>query len=124
MANYQLFIPRCTQFFANTIAGAGQVLQWTYTVPTGKRAVLQSIHTRINGNGAAAGQAATQAIITLSAVPVELVYMDASGIANASALNLAYAIDMVSGDTLQGYTLNFSVVNIFMAIGYVIQEFQ
>lgn len=121
-----LFIPLTFAFSANIIAGAGLVVQTTYTVPLLKRAVLTHTFTIGNANAGAVG---VNAEIYIDVIPIAAVAsnrvnsLQCSGLVTRTAQSYLAMFDLVAGDLARIITINPSAVNIVMGASFTIQEY-
>jgi hypothetical protein len=121
------FLPITGFFSASILAGAGNVVQVTYTVPANKRAVLTHTFTRALAN---AGAVAAVAEVFIDVVPIATVTsnrinsLQASGLATATAQSYEAEFDLVAGDLVRILTNNGSAVNITMQCNFCVREYQ
>lgn len=118
------FIPRAQSFSGAPAAGSGAVVQYTYTVPVGLRAVL--VHAFVQGanNAAAANTIFANIQVTIGGTVVSVLRLNISGSANFIFAQYQPMIDLRAGDTVQGFTVNIGAVNPTMVIMSVVREYQ
>lgn len=119
-----LFTPIDNSFTGLVAAGAGTVVQLTYTVPAGKRAVLT--HSRVQGN--ANGNAALTTIIFIDVIQVAshpVIRRDISGLVGAQLnAEVTCNIDLAAGELVRIVTTNTGAAAVSMGGSFFIREYQ
>lgn len=121
-----LFVPRVIVFAAATLAGSGQIVRATYTVPAGKRAEIRHTFVEIDASAAAAATAIAFVRCTIAGTAIRLVYVQNAAVLAAS-LTASYApaqLDLSAGDTVDLVTTNNAGVNVTMVLAAGIREYQ
>jgi hypothetical protein len=119
-----LFIPRTLIFSGNSIAGAGAVLQVTYTVPPGKRAVIEHSVAQVNANGNAVNSTFSFIQATINAVNIIVNALHGSGATFTQRSILMHSLSLTENDVVQLFTQNFGAANVAHLMNVVIREYQ
>lgn len=119
-----LFLPRAQNFNASTAAGSGDVIRWTYTVPTGKRAVVTHLCLVLANNANVANTTIGYFQVTIAGTGITVGELNNSGIANITPLAIPTQIDLGSGDTITGRSVNTGANAVVMTIEATIKEYQ
>lgn len=99
--------------------GSGDVTQATYTVPSGKRAILFHTYTEIAANA----NAADTTFIYILALGVKVHQSNGSGIAANAASTLYHYIDLLSGNTVVIHTINSGANNVAYGANAIVREY-
>jgi hypothetical protein len=122
-----IFLPIGRAFNAATVAGSGTVLQWNYTVPAGKRAILTHAGIRLGISAAAANLigGTIQCVIGGVAIFVIRLFNQAPLGAEVNSY-LMCGIDLAAGDVVQGFSTNNAGAGIVPQVGLfaAIREYQ
>lgn len=116
-----LLYTRVTQNFNAPVAGAsGTTIQWTYTVPPGKRAIVAHILAFVANNGNATNTTIADILVTNIAVMRAF-----SDVANNTQASMAQAPRsfLQAGDTLIGRTINGGAAAVTMQVSAIIEEY-
>lgn len=119
-----LFRPIAITFSGATVAGSGLVTRATYTVPAGKRAILEHVSILILVSTAAANT--TIAIVSgmIGGIAVGFLRIGNSAVITGE-LNVSDErfVDLQAGDTVSLITINNAAVNSTMALSAVVREY-
>ena len=113
-------LPVSEKFFTQTLAPAGVTAQWTYTVPTGRKAMVESAFCYLDRATVATTAGYAQAFIQYLPQGVAAADMVQAAINNNAvdssdkAINAGTAV-MVAGDQLRGQTSDASVGGTYRA---------
>ncbi len=119
-----LFIPRTLIFSGASIAGAGTVVQATYTVPLGKRAVITHSMSQVNANGNAVNTTFSFIQCTINAVNIIVNALHGSGSAFTIRQFFIHDIDLTESDVVQLFTQNFGAAGVSHVMNVIIREYQ
>ena len=124
VASSRLFLPIGLSFAGNTAAGSGTIVQWTYTVPAGKRSVLTYAFCSINVSAAAAATTTCRIITSIGGVQVTIIGINNPAVITGTLYGFSScAVDLSPGDTVTGVTSNTSAVISIMTAQASINEF-
>lgn len=121
MASIPFSLRRSIQFGGGIAAGAGVVVQATYTVPAGKRARLKLSYLEVQANAGAAGAIAGIFVSVASAPSGRVHRLNGSGNANMLTDPQEMDIELAPSESVTLSTSNGSAVLITMA-GFVFFE--
>jgi len=121
-----LFLGVSRRFAGAPAGGSGTVNQWTYTVPAGKRAVLEHLLLQVNNNGNAANTTGCDVISTVNGgAAIEVFrFMSQSGAAQIATKEMRSHIDLSAGDIVTGRTINTGAGAVTMLVNAIIREYQ